>query len=215
MLQKSTTAEREITIKMEKKIAQLQEEKKKSSDSSATEIHKLYGVINQLAREGQELRQTKVLLRDKVKHLTTRLKEKENECAISERRLHLAMRVLSPLRHRILMDYAKQKISYSFTKTAWKKLIASQLPTSELAIRIKNKLEKAGESQTPSVKDLAFLFSMRNSLRKKGNKVAHHATRAELRDAVLTLPTKSRHRLFLESLFRFIFKRDLNSPLRK
>ena len=78
----------------------------------------------------------------------------------------------------------------------------------QVTISIKLALTKAGIQESLPHDAIRYLCSY-NNVRKAGNYHAHHATREEVRDAVLTKRLDSQDRVSLTYFFQFVFGESL------
>lgn len=113
--------------------------------------------------------------------------------------------LLTPLRLRVLLDRAKEKILQHFECSTWEDLRQDQT-IQHLADIVSQRL--ANIPNCPSRDAIQFLCSY-NNVRREGNNVAHTATLAEIRDAVMTKSLDTQERTRLEQVFRFTFNENV------
>ena len=86
---------------------------------------------------------------------------------------------------------------------SWDDLVKNQ-NVEQVTTSIILALTEAGIQESPPHDAIRYLCSY-NNVRKAGNYHAHHATREEVRDAVLTKRLDSEDRVALTYFFQFVF----------
>jgi hypothetical protein len=110
-----------------------------------------------------------------------------------------------PLRLRVLLDMAREKVLRVFTFQAWEDLRENR-NIHQLVDFVHQGLNNL--PNCPSRDTILFLCSY-NNVRREGNTAAHTATVEEMREAVTTKQLDKRDRRCLEQVFKFAFGEDV------
>lgn len=113
--------------------------------------------------------------------------------------------LITPLRLRVLLDLARQKVLQVFKSNAWEDLRENR-NIQQLVDFVYLGLNNA--PNCPSRDTIQFLCSY-NNVRREGNTAAHTASVGEMRDAVTTKLLETRDRRCLEQVFKFAFNEDV------
>lgn len=109
--------------------------------------------------------------------------------------------MIAPLHLRVLLDQARIKIVADCKYESWEDLRGARRLL-ELKQYIVNKLDLPMEVTS-------FVCEF-NNVRHKGNKAAHEATAADVRNAVMQQRLGTVDRDLLEQLFEFVFGQKIN-----
>ena len=113
--------------------------------------------------------------------------------------------LITPLRLRVLLDLARQKVLEALKSNSWEDLRENR-NIQQLVDFVYWRLYNV--PNCPSRDAVQFLCSY-NNIRREGNAAAHSATVEEMRDAVVTKQLETRDRRCLEQVFKFAFDEDV------
>ncbi|KIJ65355.1 hypothetical protein HYDPIDRAFT_110397 [Hydnomerulius pinastri MD-312] len=178
--------------KAEAEMSQLQKAKTKAEAESLERLEANMKTEAELVK----LRQDQV----KGDARVTELAQSHNELSIALDELCKLTAELIPLRLRLLLDLARKKVLELLNQESWDDMRGGRT-SSQLVSYLDDELKHHNLFSSLSWDALEFLCSY-NRVRREGNRAAHQATQANIRDAIMSCDTG---RPQLEEIYKFRF----------